>query len=233
MAVVEPRHRSLVGRLQLVVELVDDALADLVPDRLGVELGGDRPGEPEQHPEVLHVGADRVVDAGVLDLDGDVAAVLQRGAVDLADRGRRDRLGIELGEGVCERAVEVGLDHLAHLLEADRRSGIAERGELRLEALAVLWRDHPDVDEGEHLADLHRGPLHPPEDGDDLLGGLELPPLHRGARALVGAGDVGGSGARLLDGLAGRGRADPGEPADPPGGESVGHRARPPGPSGP
>ena len=62
-----------------------------------------RPGrdplqQPQDHPEVLHVGPHRLGDARVLDLDRDLAAVVQAGAVDLADRRGGDRRLVELGE---------------------------------------------------------------------------------------------------------------------------------------
>ena len=98
-----------------------------------------------------------------------------------------------------------------------RRRGIAEGRELRLELLAVLGRDDPEVDERQHLAELHRRPLHPAEDGDDLLGGLDLAPLQRLLGPLVGAGHVGRAGSRPADGLPRRRGPDPRQPTDPPG----------------
>ena len=63
--------------------------------------------------EVAHVGVDRLGDAGVLDLDGNVAAVVQLGAVHLPDRGGGDRLGLEVRERRPELLAEIVLDHLA------------------------------------------------------------------------------------------------------------------------
>ena len=60
-------------------------------------------------------------DAGILDLDGDLAAVVQARAVDLADRGGGDRLLVELLEDLAQRRLELGLDHLAHVGEAHLR----------------------------------------------------------------------------------------------------------------
>jgi hypothetical protein len=42
VAAVHARHVAVVGRLELVVELLGDALADLVGDRPGVDAGSDR-----------------------------------------------------------------------------------------------------------------------------------------------------------------------------------------------
>ena len=97
---------------------------------------------------------------------------------------------------------------LAHVLERDRRRGVAKLGQLLLELLAVLLADEPHVQEGQDLAELHRGALHRPERRDDLLGGLELASGERLLGGLLAARDIGGAGAELLDRLAGRQLAD-------------------------
>ena len=158
---------------------------------------------------------------GVLDLDRDVAAVVQLRAIDLADRGGRDRLVVELGEGVLERLLELGLDHLAHVAEADLGRGVAQRAELALELLAVLLGHEPDVEEAHHLPELHRRALHRPERGHDLLGGLEVAALERGALALLGPGQVGRVRAELARRLAGGEARHAGGPRDPPGRDPV------------
>ena len=45
----------------------------------------------------------------------------------------------------------------------------------------MLLGHEPDVEEAHHLPELHRRALHRPERGDDLLGGLEVAALERGA----------------------------------------------------
>ena len=118
-------------------------------------------------------------DARVLDLDRDLAAVVQPRAVDLADRGGGDRLGSNVGEDLVQRLLELGLDHLAHVVEAHLRRRVAQRAELALELLAVLLGHEPDVEEAHHLAELHRRALHRPQRGDDLLGRLDVAALER------------------------------------------------------
>ena len=113
-------ERALVLRLELVVELVVDPQADLLGRVLDVQPGRDPLHQPQDQPEVLHVRPHRGGDAGVLDLDRHVAAVVQLGAVDLADRGGGDRVGVELGEVILELAAELGLDHLAHAARSSR-----------------------------------------------------------------------------------------------------------------
>ena len=174
VAAEDARQAPLVLGLELVVELLLDARADLGAQRLGVEARRDRLHEPQDHPEVLHVRAHRGVDARVLDLDRDVAPVVEARLVDLADRGGGDRHRVERLEDLVERLVVLLLDDLLHVLEGDLRRRVAQLGELGLELLAVLLGDQADVEERHHLAELHRRALHRPQRGDDLLGGLEL-----------------------------------------------------------
>jgi hypothetical protein len=202
MAREDPCERALVLSLELVVELLADPIADLARDRLDVELRRHPLEQTHDHVQVLHVGAHRGGDSGVLDLDGDLATVLaQRRPVDLSDRRGRDRLLVEALEQLRDRLFEVLFDDLAHLLEGNRRRGVAQLGQLLLELLAVLLGHEPDVHEGHDLPELHRGALHRAEDGDDLLGGLDLAAGEGLLAGLLAAGDVGGAGAELLDGL--------------------------------
>jgi hypothetical protein len=89
---VGARHRAVVLRLDLVVELLGDALAQLAVERLDVEPGREPLDQRQQHREVAEVGLDRLGDAGVLELDRDLVAVERDRAVDLADRGGGERL---------------------------------------------------------------------------------------------------------------------------------------------
>ena len=204
----DARQRALVLGLELVVELLADPVADLLGRRLDVDPRRDLLHQPQDHAEVLHVGADGLGDAGVLHLDRHVAAVEQRRAVDLADRRRGDRLLVEGGEDLSERRLQLALDHLAHVGEADVRRGVAQLAQLALELVAVLLRHQPDVEEGEHLAQLHGRALHGPQRGDDLLRGLEVAALERGLAAALVAREV-----RRLGAEPARPLAD-GEPRD-------------------
>jgi len=199
----DTRERALVLGLQLVVELLDDPLLDLLRDRLDVERGSHPLEQAHDHVKVLQVGAHRAGDAGVLHLDCHLAAVVERGFVDLADRGGGDRLLLEGLEDVLDRFFQVLLDHPAHLLEGDRGCGVAQLGQLVLELFAVLLGDQPDVQEGHHLPELHGGALHRAEHGDDLLGGLQLAPGQSLLGGLLATRHVGGARAELLNGLAG------------------------------
>ena len=106
---VELGELGLVGSLEPVVELLGDAYADLLRCAPKVEAHFPR-GETEQQSEergkqlgVLQVGVDRGRHPGILDLHGDRATVVQPGGVNLADRGRRERLPLELHERLSVR----------------------------------------------------------------------------------------------------------------------------------
>src|SRR4051794_4403350 len=221
MAAVDAREPALVRRLELVVELLVDALADLLGQALGVEPRRHPLHEPHDHPEVLHVRAHRAVDARVLDLDRDLAALHGARAVDLPDRRGGDRVLVELVEELAELALEVLLDDLAHVLEGHLRRGVAQRRELALELLAVLLGDEADVEEAHDLPELHRRALHRPERRDDLLGRLDLPALERALLALVVAPDVRRARPHLLDRLRRRQATHLARAADPAGGDVV------------
>ena len=151
--------------------------------------------------------ADGGVDARVLDLDRDVLALVAR-AVDLADRGGGDRHGVEGLEDVVELVAVLLLEDLLHVLEGDLRRRVAQLGQLGLELLAELLGDEADVQEGHHLAELHRRALHGAQGGDDLLGRLDLAAGHRVLGGLLVAGQVHGARAGLLGALGRREAAD-------------------------
>ena len=83
--------------------------------------------------DVLQVDVDQLLDAGVLHLDGDDAAVVQHGAVHLRQRRGGDRLRLELLEHGLERLAQLALDHAADDLEGLRRH------------LVLQAREHVDV----------------------------------------------------------------------------------------
>ena len=66
--------------------------------------------EPEDGLQDPEVGADEPLDVRVDDLDGDFAAVVEAGAVDLRERGGGDGSRVELGERLFDRDAELRLD---------------------------------------------------------------------------------------------------------------------------
>ncbi|MGZ4345303.1 MAG: hypothetical protein ACXVHX_29985 [Solirubrobacteraceae bacterium] len=107
-----------------------------------------------------------------------------------------------IAEEVKERIVELVLDHLAHLLEGDRRRRVTQRCELSLELVAILLGHEADVEERHHLPELHRRALHRPQRGHDLLGRLYLSAFQRHVAPLLAARHVCCAGSRLTDRLA-------------------------------
>ena len=109
-----------VRRLHPEVELFDDRLGEQLDQRRRVGERGDGDaadevrGEPRHHPQVL---ADQARHRGALHLDHDVLAGVQRGGVDLGDRGGRERRLVEPREHVLEAGAEVLLDGEAHFVE--------------------------------------------------------------------------------------------------------------------
>ena len=217
MAAAQPLDPPLVLRLELVVELLDDPLAQLRGERLRVEAGREPLDQRQQQHRVAQVGLDRLGDPRVLDLDDDIVAVERRRSVDLADRRRRERTLVELGEDAAERSAELVSHQPLELRERDRRDVVAELGELRLQRVALVLGEAVELDHREHLPDLHRRATHLPELLDELVdergGALVL----RGCGALRRADAIGRPHARPPHTLAGHEPADPGGPRDPPG----------------
>ncbi len=207
---VGARDRAVVLRLDLVVELLGDPLAQLAVERLDVEPGREPLDQRQQQREVAEVGLDRLGDAGVLELDRDLVAVERDRAVDLADRGGGERLLLEGLEVVADLAAELLLEQLADLLERQRRDVVAQRGERRLELLALRLRDRGEVDGGEDLADLHRRAAQLAELLDELAGERGGALAGGGVGVLGGAQAVGGAGAGPARGLAGDEAAEAG-----------------------
>ncbi|UUY05175.1 hypothetical protein LRS13_06510 [Svornostia abyssi] len=146
MVMVNAGHLRVVGRLQLVVEFLADALPDLVGDRSRVDAGRDRAEELQAELEVAQVGVHRFGDAGVLDLDRNVATVAQATSVHLPDRGRGHRRFVDVGEDVADLAAEVGFDDLGDRAKGDRLGVVLERRQRRLELRPDLFRNEPEVD---------------------------------------------------------------------------------------
>ena len=109
------RHRAVVLGLDLVVELLGDALAQLGGQRADVEAGREPLDERQQQAEVAQVDLDGLGDAGVLDLHRHGLAVVRDRAVDLADRGGREGVVVEVGEMGAHRAAGLGADELLEL----------------------------------------------------------------------------------------------------------------------
>ena len=162
-------------RLELVVELLVDALADLPADRR--RRGPGRPlHEAQDHPEVLHVRPDGLGDARVLDLHRDLAAVVQRRG--RPGRSRRRRSGPRRTRrrpaSFSPSSASTTRASRGRTPSARRRAG----GELRLELVAELLGHEATSRRTSPARASSRRPSCP-ERRHDLLGGLDLAALDR------------------------------------------------------
>ena len=105
--------------------------------------------EPENGLQDPEVGADEPLDVRVDDLDGDLAAVVEAGAVDLREGGCGDGTWVEFCEGLFDRAAELGLDVRAHAAEGSRGHAVLKAGQ----GLDVLLREQVGA-ATERLSDL-------------------------------------------------------------------------------
>ena len=215
---VELGELGLIGSLAAVVELFLDPHSELLGHPVDVEFrfarreAAHQAEEGRQQLGVLEVGVDRGADPGVLDLHRDRAAVAQPGRVHLADRGGRQRLPVELGEGVLGRAPELVLQHFARQLRRHRRRVVAQPGQRRLVGgLELAPHRRAERDEREHLPRLHQRPFR----GTEQLGvALRRADVELGA---VGAGQLApqADDDRLARGASGERRQRDGAPQAP------------------
>ena len=157
-----------VGGLTPVIELGQHAPAELFdhgsePERFpgfGVPVG--QSGHLGDRLEVLD---DAAGDVGALDLDGDLAAVVQTGVVDLAEGRRSHRVGVEGGEPPLDRNPELLLHDGLHHLERERGTVLLEAGQ----CLDVGRRKQVGPG-GEQLAELDEGRPEPFEISGERFG---------------------------------------------------------------
>ena len=100
--------------LEAEVELLGDRLGEQLHQRRRVGQGGHRDAADQPRGDPGHDGQvlpDQPGHLGPLDLDDDVLARPEPGVVDLGDRRRRQRLGVEAGEDRLQGPAEVLLHH--------------------------------------------------------------------------------------------------------------------------
>ena len=175
MAPPEPGDLSVIGRLELVVAFLDDPLAQLGEDVFDVESRHELPQHRREQRQVAHVGFDRVGDAGVLDLDGDLAAVVGHASVHLPDAGGGSRLGIDPLEHAVGILAPLSRQDLAHLRPLDGAHAVTQRGETFLDVGRLVLVETGDLDRREHLAGLHRGATQDRELVDERIDGGDDP----------------------------------------------------------
>jgi hypothetical protein len=159
-----PVERGVAG-LALVVELLAQPLAQLLGDLCRVDLGREAPLKPEDDAELAEVGLDRGLHVGILQLAGELRAVMGHRPVHLAERGGCGRRAVEAPEARLPVRSELR-DHPAP------DEGRPHRRRLGLELLhlhCIVGRQQ--VGDGrEHLRDLHQRALQPAEGGGEVGG---------------------------------------------------------------
>ena len=184
MAVVVVRQHLLAGCLAVVVQLLADALAQLVDQRVDVLARHGDLQHPAQQGDVVQVSGHRLGDAGVLHLDRDSAAVAGDGPVHLADRGGGDGLGIPLGEHLLRRLAQFLSDDAGGQLGRHRRDAVLEPAER-----AADRRSQAVIDVAGHLAQLDQYAAHRAEGGRDVLRGLQGKVAAQLLAVLAGGGE--------------------------------------------
>jgi len=160
---------ALAVRLGAVVELLDHAVLQLVEQRAHVGAGYhhlQQLGEPLQGAQIGH---QCLVGAGILDLDGHLAAVVPDRVVHLPDARGGGLVGVELGEPLAPVPTELLGQHPVHVLGRHLRRVGLQLDQGFLVRLGQLVGDHRLVHR-ERLAELHRAALELAEHGEDLVG---------------------------------------------------------------
>jgi hypothetical protein len=157
------------GGLQLVVELLGDALTELGQQRLDVHPGLDDLEHGAEPGELVEVGEERLPRARVLDLHGDRLARLPHRPVDLTDRGGGGRGVVERGEPLPPVGAELAGQHLVDRGRRQRRRRLLELGE-RLAVRAGQVFGQGGLEDRQRLTELHGAALELPQDAEQLLG---------------------------------------------------------------
>ena len=161
----------VVARLELVVALLDDPLGELRQHLPDLEPGHQLAQQRRQEAQVPHVGLDGLGDPRVLDLDGDLAPLGGAPPVDLADAGGGRRFWVDRVQDPLRGRSPLLRDHLPHLLPADRRDVVSQRGQAALKVLALVGVEAGELDGREGLPGLHRRAAHHRELVDQRVDG--------------------------------------------------------------
>jgi hypothetical protein len=171
MSLIGFGERALIVGLEPVVQFHFSAFDQLVDHALHIGAGGELPQHADHPLHGLQVGAQRLVGAGILDLDRNLAAVGPHRLVHLADAGRRDCGVVEGPEPFAPLGAQLPVEHPVHLGGGQWRSLPLQFGQRFAVRLAVLLGDG-GLHHRQRLTDLHRAALELPENGEQLLGRL-------------------------------------------------------------
>ena len=211
VVVVGDRAGDQLGVCRLLdeVELAPEVPLELLRECAELEQAGRARAlleEDDRRADHVQVELDLVGDAGAAHLDHHVAAVGEKRPVDLRDRSGRQRLGLELREGVVaqvlpddpldvlERKRRHLVDELAELLHVDVRKQV-RTGREQLPELEVR---RPELLEGEPELDGAFARRRPLPDDSDLAQGPQEAPATRDAGDLERAWRAGFVRPRLV-----------------------------------
>ncbi len=113
---MQERHLPHVLCFLLVVQLLEQPVTHLVPERIEIDAHEHADQRAEERLEVLQVCAHDVVDVGVLHLHGNRASIVENTAVNLADGRSSERLTFEGAEQLI-RIRQLGLNLPVHGLK--------------------------------------------------------------------------------------------------------------------
>ena len=168
VAFVRLGERPLVVGLQAVVEFHLGAFDQLVDHAPHIGARRELPEDADQALYGLEVGAQRLVSARVLDLDGHLAAVGPHRFVDLADAGRGHRGVVERQEPLAPPGAELAVEHAVHPCGGQRRGILLQLRQSFAVGLAELLGDG-GFHHRQRLADLHRPALEFTEHREQLV----------------------------------------------------------------
>ena len=139
------------SRLLEIVDLLHELALRLAREAGDIEVERQQVEQAEQRGHVVHVALDRSRDAGILDLQREVAAVARASAVHLPDRGGGDRLEIEVRKTRLPTAAVLAPQYTAQLRHGHGRGARAQHGQ----RLGELRRQDVSPLQGHDLTKLH------------------------------------------------------------------------------
>ena len=176
---------TMVARLELVVALLDDPLAQFGKHLFDLQAGHQLSQQRRQQAQVAHVRLNRSGDRRVLHLDRHLAPVVRPTAVHLPDAGRRRGLGVDRGEQTLGTLAPFAGEHVAHLLPVDGGNVVAQRAQARLQVRRLILVETGKLDRREDLPGLHRRSAHHRELIDERIDRRD-DPVATPSRTLVG-----------------------------------------------
>ena len=181
-------------RFALVVEFLAQAFAEFLVDLLVLDGIVHAVIDRHRQAQLAEVGFDRARHVGILQLAGDVGAVVQARTMHLTETGRGGGLVAEAGEFCLPVGAEFACHATAHEVPAHRRGVGLQVREFR----GVLGGQRVG-NGGQELRHLHQRALQAAQDGAQILGvrgAVGLDAEHALARNAGGDAAHGAGGAR-------------------------------------